>query len=39
MVVGKKFVLAKHFVGKPKDGDLVLKTFEVPPVQDGGKNY
>ncbi|XP_031777177.1 prostaglandin reductase 1 [Nasonia vitripennis] len=35
MVVGKKFVFAKHFVGEPKDGDLVLETFEVPPVKDG----
>lgn len=37
MVVGKRFVLAKQFEGEPKDGDLVLETFEVPPVKDGGK--
>lgn len=35
MVAGKKYVLSKHFDGEPKEGDLSLVEFEVPPVKDG----
>ncbi|KAJ8687620.1 hypothetical protein QAD02_023414 [Eretmocerus hayati] len=35
MVVAKKFVLTKHFEGEPKDGDLSLVDFELPPIRDG----
>lgn len=36
VVVGKKFVIAKHFDGEPKPSDLTLVEFELPPVKDGG---
>ncbi|KAL7299154.1 hypothetical protein TKK_0007753 [Trichogramma kaykai] len=35
MVVGKKFVLVKNFVGEPKAEDVSLQDMELPPVNDG----
>lgn len=37
MVVGKKFVLKKHFVGEPKPSDVELVDLVVPPIENGGK--
>lgn len=36
MVLAKKFVLAKHFEGAPKESDLQLIEEELPPIKDGG---
>ena len=36
MVVGKKFVLVKNFVGEPKEDDMALEDIKLPPVNDGG---
>jgi hypothetical protein len=37
MVKTKKFILAKHFVGEPKDDDFTLVEEELPPLKEGGK--
>ena len=34
---GRKWILAKHFEGSPKEGDLRLVEFDVPEIKDGGK--
>ena len=34
---GRKWILAKHFQGSPKEGDLELVEFDVPEIKDGGK--
>lgn len=34
---GRKWILAKHFQGSPKKGDLELVEFNVPEIKDGGK--
>ena len=34
---GRKWILAKHFDGSPKEGDLRLVEFDVPSIKDGGK--
>lgn len=39
MVASKKFVLAKHFDGPPKESDLQLVEEELPPIKDGGNIY
>lgn len=36
MVVAKKWILKRNFVGEPKDDDLVLEEEELPPVGRGG---
>ena len=36
-VSSKKFILAKHFLGKPKEGDLKLVVETLPVIADGGK--
>lgn len=35
MVKTKKFILAKHFVGEPKDDDFTLVEEELPPLKEG----
>lgn len=37
MVLSKKFVIAKHFEGKPKSSDLVLVEELLPLVKMGGE--
>ena len=34
---GRKWILAKHFQGSPKEGDLKLVEFELPEIKEGGK--
>ena len=36
MVKTKKFVLAKHFVGEPKESDLKLIEEDLPALKDRG---
>lgn len=38
MVLGKKWVLMKNFVGEPKPEDLSLQDMELPPLKDGGES-
>jgi hypothetical protein len=38
MVKTKKFILAKHFVGEPKESDLQLVEEDLPALKDRG-NY
>nr|CAD7448958.1 unnamed protein product [Timema bartmani] len=35
MTKAKKFILAKHFDGEPKESDLKLVEEELPPIKDG----
>ena len=39
MVIAKKFILEKHFKGKPKSSDLKIVEEELPSLQDGGTNF
>ncbi|XP_072163791.1 prostaglandin reductase 1-like [Diadema setosum] len=32
---GRRWVLVKYFEGHPKDGDVRLEEFEIPPLKDG----
>ena len=34
---GRKWILAKHFQGSPKAGDLKLVEFDLPEIKEGGK--
>ena len=34
---GSQWVLARHFQGAPKEGDVKLVEFELPELKDGGK--
>jgi prostaglandin reductase 1 len=36
MVKTKKFILAKHFDGEPKESDLNLVEEDLPPLKDRG---
>jgi hypothetical protein len=36
MVKTKKFILAKHFVGEPKESDLQLIEDDLPALKDRG---
>lgn len=36
MVKAKVFIYNKHFDGLPKEGDLVIKEEDLPPIKDGG---
>jgi hypothetical protein len=36
MVKTKKFILAKHFVGEPKESDLKLVEEDLPVLKDRG---
>lgn len=38
MIKAKKFIVLKHFNGKPKKSDLQLIEEELPSLQNGGKN-
>nr|CAD7267117.1 unnamed protein product [Timema shepardi] len=35
MTKAKKFILARHFDGEPKESDLKLVEEELPPIKDG----
>ncbi|XP_034941748.1 prostaglandin reductase 1-like [Chelonus insularis] len=35
MVIAKKYVLVKHFKGKPKSSDIKLIEEELPPIKNG----
>ena len=35
----KKFVLAKHFDGEPKDEDFEVVEEELPELKENGKSY
>lgn len=37
MVIGKKYILNKHFDGFPKPDDLKLVEEELPTLKDGGR--
>ena len=37
MVKARKWILAKHFDGFPKESDLKLVEEELPELQDGGE--
>ena len=37
MVNAKKYILAKHFDGEPKESDIKLVEEELPPLKDNGK--
>lgn len=37
MVLGKEYLIVKHFQGEPKEEDLSLVEFQVPQVGDGGE--
>lgn len=37
MVKTKKYILAKHFVGEPKEDDFEVVEEELPPLKKGGK--
>lgn len=37
MVKTKKYILAKHFVGEPKEDDFEIVEEELPPLKKGGK--
>jgi hypothetical protein len=36
MMKTKKFILAKHFVGEPKESDLKLVEEDLPALKDRG---
>jgi hypothetical protein len=36
MVKTKRFILAKHFVGEPKESDLQLVEEDLPALKDRG---
>jgi len=36
MVKKKKYILAKHFVGEPKESDLKLVEEDLPALKDRG---
>jgi hypothetical protein len=36
MVKSKKFILAQHFVGEPKESNLKLVEEDVPALKDRG---
>lgn len=38
MIKARKFIVLKHFNGKPKKSDLQLIEEELPSLQNGGKN-
>lgn len=38
MIKARKFIVLKHFKGKPQKSDLQLIEEELPSLQNGGKN-